>query len=131
MKTLLNSEGIAYFIDFVVELTEDAVLLNSNGINQQFNSSNSTITELSVPYPQLNGVWKLVDGEWVCIDQAAVDAYLAAQKAQFNDAQSKKRFAAYTVESDPIFFKSQRGEATNQEWLDAIAAIDARFPYQE
>ena len=52
-------------------------------------------------------------------------------RAAFNESQRQKRFAAYTVESDPIFFKSQRGEATNQEWLDAIAAIDARFPYQE
>ena len=131
MKTLLDSQGVAYFVGIVVDLTDDAVLLVDNGINQQFNSSNSTVTELDIPYPQLNGVWKLVDGEWVCIDQAAVDAYYADQKVAYNEAQKKKRFAAYTVESDPIFFKSQRGEATNQEWLDAIAAIDARFPYQE
>jgi ribosomal protein L9 len=66
------------------------------------------------------------------VDDAWVNPIeLANQKAAANDAQSKNRFAAYTVESDPIFFKSQRGEATNQEWLDAIAAIDARFPYQE
>jgi hypothetical protein len=64
---------------------------------------------------------------WVIADQDMYNALLA----EINSTIKKQRKAAYTVESDPIFFKSQRGEATNQEWLDAIAAIDARFPYQE
>lgn len=34
----------------------------------------------------------------------------------------------YQNESDPIFFKWQRGEATQQEWLDKIAEIKARYP---
>ena len=39
------------------------------------------------------------------------------------------RRGAYQQEADPIFFQWQRGEKTEQEWLDAIAAINARFPY--
>jgi hypothetical protein len=35
---------------------------------------------------------------------------------------------AYQNEADPIFFKYQRGEATQQEWLDKIAEIKARYP---
>ena len=54
----------------------------------------------------------------------------AAATAAFNAQQKKNRFAAYTIESDPIFFKSQRDEATKQEWLDAVAAVDAKFPYK-
>lgn len=46
-----------------------------------------------------------------------------------NEERRKKRHAAYVAESDPIFFKAQRGEATQQQWLDAVAAIDARYPY--
>ena len=38
------------------------------------------------------------------------------------------RKAAYTAEADPLFFKAQRGEATEQEWLDKIAEIKARYP---
>jgi len=38
------------------------------------------------------------------------------------------RHAAYVAESDPLFFKWQRGEATQQEWLDKIAEIKARWP---
>jgi hypothetical protein len=51
-------------------------------------------------------------------------------KKNFNAQQSTNRHTAYVAESDPIFFMSQRGEATNQEWLDKIAEIDARYPYQ-
>jgi hypothetical protein len=38
------------------------------------------------------------------------------------------RLAAYQQRSDPLFFKWQRGEATEQEWLDEVAAIRAEFP---
>lgn len=38
------------------------------------------------------------------------------------------RKAAYAAESDPLFFMSQRGEATQQEWLDKVAEIKARWP---
>ena len=38
------------------------------------------------------------------------------------------RATAYKQESDPIFFKWQRAEATQQEWLDKIADILQRFP---
>jgi len=41
---------------------------------------------------------------------------------------SAMRYAAYVAESDPIFFMSQRGEATQQQWLDKVAEIKARWP---
>lgn len=52
--------------------------------------------------------------------QAEVDASAAQVEAQ--------RAEAYRNESDPVFFKSQRGEATHQEWLDKVAEIKARYP---
>jgi len=52
--------------------------------------------------------------------QAEVDARAAQVEAQ--------RAEAYRTESDPLFFKSQRGEATHQEWLDKVAEIKARYP---
>ena len=71
------------------------------------------------------GVISTVPDDYVTPEQQA------ALTAQFNAQQKKNRFAAYTVESDPIFFKSQRDEATKQEWLDAVAAVNAKFPYKE
>ena len=38
------------------------------------------------------------------------------------------RKAAYQAEADPLFFKWQRGESTQQEWLDKIADIRNRYP---
>jgi len=41
---------------------------------------------------------------------------------------NQKRQSAYQAESDPLFFKYQRGEATEKDWLDKVAEIKARFP---
>ena len=41
----------------------------------------------------------------------------------------QRRAAAYRLESDPLFFKAQRGEATIDEWTAKVAEIKARFPY--
>lgn len=46
-------------------------------------------------------------------------------------AVDEQRRQAYSREADPLFFKSQRGKSTKQEWLDKIDEIDARFPYPE
>lgn len=45
------------------------------------------------------------------------------------DELKKLRNAAYALEADPIFFKSQRGEATTEEWQAKLDEIKARFPY--
>ena len=39
------------------------------------------------------------------------------------------RRQAYMVGSDPIFFSWQRGEATEQDWLDEVGGIKAAHPY--
>lgn len=41
----------------------------------------------------------------------------------------KLRNQAYMLEADPLFFKSQRGEVTTEEWQAKIDEIKARFPY--
>ena len=38
------------------------------------------------------------------------------------------RRTAYQADADPLFFKSQRGEATQAEWLAKVAEIKARYP---
>jgi len=58
------------------------------------------------------------------VDQAKV-----AEK-QHAEVQTA-RAAAYTAEADPLFFKWQRGEATEAEWLDKIEEIRERFPYPQ
>ena len=50
-----------------------------------------------------------------------------------SDLQAVKdaRHAAYIAPegSDAVFMKYQRGEATEQEWLDAVQAINDAHPY--
>ena len=45
------------------------------------------------------------------------------------EAVRNQRLSAYREESDPIFFDYQRGEATEEEWLEAIQSIKDRYPY--
>lgn len=75
---------------------------------------------------QINGVWTQV---WEVTDASPekITQRLEQMKAQ---AESQ-RAEAYRTESDPIFFKWQRGSATEQEWLDAVAAIKQRYPDPE
>jgi len=41
------------------------------------------------------------------------------------------RAQAYRETADPIFFQYQRGDATEQEWLDAVQAVKDAHPYPE
>jgi hypothetical protein len=58
-------------------------------------------------------------------------AWTAGARDRHNAEAKRQRAAAYVAETDSLFFKSQRGEVTVQEWQDKIVEIKARFPYQE
>jgi|DEB0MinimDraft_10_1074344.scaffolds.fasta_scaffold00185_3 hypothetical protein len=45
------------------------------------------------------------------------------------EAVQKQRQAKYQTESDPVFFDYQRGEVTEQDWLDAVEAVKVALPY--
>jgi hypothetical protein len=60
----------------------------------------------------------------------------ANQKAQEATEQAlaqteHSRRAAYIKETDPLFFKVQRGEATMEEWQAKIAEIKAKYPKEQ
>jgi hypothetical protein len=52
----------------------------------------------------------------------------AKQLALTAEQIEANRKAAYTAESDPLFFKWQAGEATQAEWQAKRSEIKARFP---
>jgi hypothetical protein len=86
-------------------------------------------------------LWSLVgnsyDGlEWLDESPKPTEAELEAQWADVQykvayDAVSASRHLAYVAPngSDAVFMKYQRGEATEQEWLDAVQAINDANPY--
>jgi len=41
------------------------------------------------------------------------------------------RRQAYIRDADPLFFGYQRGENTEQEWLEAVQAVKYAHPYPE
>lgn len=57
----------------------------------------------------------------------AIIPVLEAEKA--HDQVKRARQAAYQTEADPLYFGWQRGENTEQDWLDKVADIRARYPY--
>ena len=44
-------------------------------------------------------------------------------------AVEQARLTAYEQQSDPIFFKWQRGDATEAEWREAVAKVKLDNPY--
>ena len=56
-------------------------------------------------------------------------AWPAVQYAQQYAAVEQARRIAYATQSDPLFFEWQRGDGTEQAWLDAVAAVKAAHPY--
>ena len=130
MKILLDTNSVLIFTGYK-EVTDQYVELTVDSFNYDYNTSNTIQIDAEPPQYPIAGLWKWENDAWVCLDPQAIENIQTNQKAAFNESQRKKREAAYTVESDPIYFLSQRGEATQQEWLDKIAEIKARFPYQE
>jgi len=64
-----------------------------------------------------------VDGNPVAYDKAAVQHRALIEQVR------RKRAAAYTAEADPLFFKTQRSEATIEEWQAKVAEIRSLYPY--
>ena len=62
--------------------------------------------------------------------QAELDA--AWPTVDYNNqvaAVENTRRADYEATSDPLFFEWQRGDGTEQAWLDAVNAVKAAHPY--
>ena len=94
-----------------------------------------------------NGYEIILDGQTLSVPEAAgnrhyqmvLDAIADGQPvldppappAPTKEQQEAARQAAYQLEADPLFFKWQRGSATEAEWLDMIADIKLRYPYPE
>jgi hypothetical protein len=77
-------------------------------------------------YPQVTGTTGDVaydaNGNEVAYDLQAVTALATNLEADAN------RHNAYVAESDPLYFKAQRGEGTIAEWESKVAEIKARYP---
>ena len=72
------------------------------------------------------------EGQWVFEDipQPEPDESERPLTQEEQERKNKSiRLEAYQFLSDPLFFKWQAGEATEEEWLAKRAEIRERFPY--
>jgi hypothetical protein len=72
--------------------------------------------------------------EWLDSSPKPTQAELDALWPQVNYenqclAVENARLVAYEQQSDPLYFKWQRGDGTEQEWLDAVQAVKDANPY--
>ncbi len=84
----------------------------------------TTIEAPSITYKQnvTEGTPELIDGVWKQVwnvTDKSVD--------EVNAIHESNRKEAYKEESDPLFFKWQRGEIDKQVWLDKVAEIKQRW----
>lgn len=61
--------------------------------------------------------------------RAKTEAEKEEERQQQIENAKENRAQAYREESDPLFFKTQRGEATMEEWLAKVQEIKQLFPY--
>jgi hypothetical protein len=80
-------------------------------------------------YPQVDYTKNVIEGEPQLISNKWTQIWMVSDKpqAEIDEITTSLRADAYRNESDPLFFKWQRGEATEQEWLDKVAEIKARY----
>jgi hypothetical protein len=73
------------------------------------------------PMPGIGTGWSYSDGVWVEPEPEP----LTVERVERN------RQSAYQTTADPLFFGWQRGENTEQAWLDAVQAVKDAHPYPE
>lgn len=81
--------------------------------------------------PEVGTLVSVPDGQPVGPEWTYVDGVFVAPPVPERTLEDQQvaRAAAYQFESDPLFFRWQRGEGAEQEWLDAVEAIRQRYPY--
>jgi pyruvoyl-dependent arginine decarboxylase (PvlArgDC) len=96
-------------------------------ISQAILDEYNVVSVVSTPQPSVNytknvteGLPEFTDGQWK-------QTWVVTNNPDAESIAEGLRADAYRNESNPIFFKWQRGEATEQEWLDKIAEIKARY----
>lgn len=80
--------------------------------------------------PQVDYTKDVVEGQPQLIDGNWTQVWNVTDKpqAEIDEIVTSLRAEAYRNESDPLFFKAQRGEIEQQVWLDKVAEIKARYP---
>jgi len=101
-------------------LTEAVVIANGEKGDQTL-ANNPTWVEVTGmdPMPGVGNGWTYVNGAFVP----------PPVPEPTRESVEVERRLAYAATSDPVFFEWQRGDATEQEWRDAVQAVKDAHAY--
>jgi len=74
---------------------------------------------------------EIIERDMTPEEKSEREAWAAEEPARQYAAIQETRRQAYQRDADPLFFGFQRGDNTEQEWLDAVAKVKADNPYPE
>lgn len=74
---------------------------------------------------------EIIYREMTAEEAAEREAWSAGVYAREYAAVQETRRQGYVLTADPLFFGFQRGDNTEQEWLDAVQAVKDANPYPE
>jgi len=95
-----------------------SLILSTNYIGAQWSLNGDTYDGLTWLDDTPQPTQAELDAQWPAVDYANNCATVEAA-----------RLYAYEQTSDPIFFKWQRGDATEAEWREAVAKVKLDNPY--
>lgn len=129
MQIVLNSDRIAVFFGDVgpIRLEADGCHIGPY-FNSTHNSSNCELIDVEPPEFLITGAFRREDDAWVIADIDAYDRAKIDFIKRHNAKAAEMRRAAYQMESDPIFFRYQRGECPKHEWEVKVVEIKNRYP---
>lgn len=132
MQIVINSDRVAVFFGDVgpIRLEADGCYIGPY-FNPTHNTSNCELLDVDPPDLLAPGVFKREGDAWEVVDQAAYEGARIAFIKRHNAEATAKRKAAYIAESDPLFFKYQRGEGAKVEWTAKVKEIRERYPTLE
>lgn len=108
------------------ELLEEFGIFMVVSTGVEYDPETQTATQQGCIYNEDKQRWETA---WVVNDLSVEE--ISQRKAVINENAIKNRLDAYRNEADPLFFKWQRGEATQQEWMGKVAEIKQRYPKAE
>lgn len=75
----------------------------------------------------------VIDGQWTQVFEVvpASPEEIAERKINAKRTLEERRVEDYRRFADPLYFKWQRGEATQEEWLEAVRLVKEQHPYVE
>lgn len=112
-------ERVALVIENTIPIN-CVVLPNGKAANTWLKNNPNAVEITDVmPQPGVGTGWTYSEGQW----SPPIPEPLSREEV---DAA---RLASYQISSDPIFFEYQRGDKTQQDWLDAVQAVKDAHPY--